>query len=365
MILLILCICLGIGCGILYYKAQKNVAVNEAVIEQNNQIVRENERLKQSNKELKDKSASLTLESKTLEGTLSSLKDNIKTQSDVLQSLRATNQQMQDDASDRAEQFYKDRIDQLNKELEQKRIKTNQEIEEKQSRCNQEIEEKQNQLNREIEEKQSKLRQELAQEREQAVAARTEELNKLAERIGEEQDKLDDLKAKQLAFIEAQQRAEEIEAQKDYYRMVIEDLDVDEIKLLRNIQKQFSRKEAIDKLIWESYYKSPYDLLMSHLFSSTAKICGIYKITNLENGKAYIGQSVDMRERMRQHVKTSLSSAPSTNKLYQQMKKYGPENFTFEVLEIVERAKLNERETYWIDFYKTKEFGMNGTKGGA
>jgi hypothetical protein len=47
------------------------------------------------------------------------------------------------------------------------------------------------------------------------------------------------------------------------------------------------------------------------------------------------------------------------------MKKYGPENFTFEILETVERAKLNERESYWIDFYKTKEFGMNGTKGNS
>lgn len=342
-LLIILCICLGIGCIVLYSKAQKNVTVNEAVKQQNNQIVRENEALRQSNKELKEKSASLTLESKTLEGTLSSLKDNIRTQSDVLQSLRATNQQMQNDATDRAKQFYKDKIDQLNKELEQKRIKTNQEIEEKQNQ----------------------LRQQLDKEREQAVAARLEELNKLEQQVEQEQDKLDNLKAKQLAFIEAQQRAEELEAQKDYYRMIISDEYLDDIRLLRQIQVQLHKRDAVDKVIYETYYRQAYDLLMSHLFSSTAKICGIYKITNLENGQAYIGQSVDMRERMRQHIKTSLSSAPSTNKLYQQMKKYGPENFTFEILETVERAKLNERESYWIDFYKTKEFGMNGTKGNS
>lgn len=353
-LLIILCICLGIGCIVLYYKAQKNVAVNEAVKQQNNQIVKENEALRQSNKELKEKSASLTLESKTLEGTLSSLKDNIRTQSDVLQSLRATNQQMQNDATDRAEQFYKDKIDQLNKELEQKRIKTNQEIEDRQTRFNQEIEEKQNQL-----------RQQLDKEREQAVAARLEELNKLEQQVEQEQDKLDNLKAKQLAFIEAQQRAEELKAQKDYYRMIISDEYLDDIRLLRQIQIQLHKRDAVDKVIYETYYRQAYDLLMSHLFTSTAKICGIYKITNLENGQAYIGQSVDMRERMRQHIKTSLSSAPSTNKLYQQMKKYGPENFTFEILETVERAKLNEREAYWIDFYKTKEFGMNGTKGNS
>ena len=104
---------------------------------------------------------------------------------------------------------------------------------------------------------------------------------------------------------------------------------------------------------------------MSHLFSSSEKICGIYKITCLENDKAYIGQSVDIKERLRQHIKTALSCAPSTNKLYQEMKKFQPSNFLFEVLEIVPRTQLNERETYWIDFYKTKNYGLNVSKGGS
>ena len=41
----------------------------------------------------------------------------------------------------------------------------------------------------------------------------------------------------------------------------------------------------------------------------------------------------------------------------------GVENFSFEVLE--ERSELNNRETYWIDFYNTTTFGYNMTKGGA
>jgi len=47
------------------------------------------------------------------------------------------------------------------------------------------------------------------------------------------------------------------------------------------------------------------------------------------------------------------------------MQKSGVHNFVFEVLEEVARDKLNERETYWIEFYKTKELGLNGTKGGV
>lgn len=342
-LLIILCICLGIGCIVLYSKAQKSVVINERVQKENNDLEQLNAQLQVDHEALKIKTNTLVAELQGLEGKSSSLQRSIKTEQEILSTLKATNQQMQADASDQAEQFYKDKIDQLNKELEQKRIRTNQEIEEKQNQ----------------------LRQQLDKEREQAVAARLEELNKLEQQVEQEQDKLDNLKAKQLAFIEAQQRAEELEAQKDYYRMIISDEYLDDIRLLRQIQVQLHKRDAVDKVIYETYYRQAYDLLMSHLFSSTAKICGIYKITNLENGQAYIGQSVDMRERMRQHIKTSLSSAPSTNKLYQQMKKYGPENFTFEILETVERAKLNERESYWIDFYKTKEFGMNGTKGNS
>ena len=47
------------------------------------------------------------------------------------------------------------------------------------------------------------------------------------------------------------------------------------------------------------------------------------------------------------------------------MQKDGLYNFTFEILEEVPRSDLNEREIYWIEFYKTKELGLNGTKGGA
>jgi hypothetical protein len=80
---------------------------------------------------------------------------------------------------------------------------------------------------------------------------------------------------------------------------MISDEDKRDIELLRSIQKQFTHKEAIDKLIWDGYYKSAYDALMPHLFEKTGKISGIYRITDLVSGQSYVGQSVDMRERFR------------------------------------------------------------------
>ena len=52
--------------------------------------------------------------------------------------------------------------------------------------------------------------------------------------------------------------------------------------------------------------------------------------------------------------------------LYQAMRKYGIENFSFEVIEECLPEELNEREIYWIDYYDSfnKEKGYNMTPGG-
>lgn len=189
--------------------------------------------------------------------------------------------------------------------------------------------------------------------------------DELRKQIDEEKKALKALEDKQAAFIQEQQRKAEMLEQQDYYRLNLSSADESDIQLLRDMQPHFAHKEAIDKIIWEVYYKPAYDILMAHLFNKNANVCGIYKITCLSNDKAYIGQSVDIKERFRSHIKTSLSYGNSTNKLYQEMKKYKPSNFLFEILEIVPRESLNERETYWINFYKTKEFGLNKTAGGS
>ena len=51
--------------------------------------------------------------------------------------------------------------------------------------------------------------------------------------------------------------------------------------------------------------------------------------------------------------------------LYKAMLKDGVENFTFEVIEECDRSQLNDRETYYIDFYRSQEHGYNMSKGGS
>lgn len=46
------------------------------------------------------------------------------------------------------------------------------------------------------------------------------------------------------------------------------------------------------------------------------------------------------------------------------MRKYGPKNFVYEVLEECSNDQLDEREMYWIKYYNTYHCGYNSTKGG-
>lgn len=191
-----------------------------------------------------------------------------------------------------------------------------------------------------------------------------QESQKIELDIDEQMNVLNTLKEKYAAYIEAKKREEEKAAAIEFYKLNLSKTDLEDIELLRSIQNKFSNKDAIDKIIWESYVKSAYDKLIINLFKlSKEKVCGIYKITNLKNDKAYIGQSLHIQERFRQHIKKGLSYAPSTNKLYQEMQNAGIENFSFEVLDKCPQSQLNERELYWIDFYKTKEYGLNTVKG--
>ena len=93
---------------------------------------------------------------------------------------------------------------------------------------------------------------------------------------------------------------------------------------------------------------------------------GIYKITNQVNGKVYIGQSVRIKQRWSQHKAEAKENRRNTL-LYNAMRKYGIENFTFEVIEECSQEQLNEREIYWISYYDSfnKEKGYNMTPGGS
>lgn len=96
---------------------------------------------------------------------------------------------------------------------------------------------------------------------------------------------------------------------------------------------------------------------------------GIYKIENKINQKVYVGQSINIEKRWVAHKNTATNkySICYDYPLYRAIRKYGLENFEFSILEECEIFKLNEREIYWINYFKSyqKDFGYNLTLGGS
>lgn len=304
-ILLILLVCYGISWNVRKY--QKIEKVNKEIEEKNCKIKNDNQVLcdkyEQNQKQLQN------------------LNLSIQNQNQILLSLKETEQALINDAKQKADLAYAEQAEKNQKQLES--------------------------------------------EYQLIFDEQMEKIAVLSKQINMSTQALQDLENKQLAYIKAQQRQEEINQSIDYYKLTISNNDKDDIELLRDVQKRLIKKESIDKIIYDVYYKPAYDILMSHLFKEHAKdkTSGIYKITDISSGLAYIGQSTQCQERIKTHIKNTISKDKGANKLYQHMQKVGLQNFTFEILELVPKEKLDERELYWINFYKTNTFGLNSTKG--
>lgn len=209
-------------------------------------------------------------------------------------------------------------------------------------------------LNKEFSTKEKELRE--------AYAAQEEELK---EQLKNLESIVEGFKQKQQTIINARLRQEELENKTEFYKMSLSIAQIKDIEFLRqDVQPRLSNKELLDKLIWEGYYKPEYDKLMSRLFGADKNNrCGIYKITNIVTQKSYIGQSVSLSTRLKDHIRAGLAYEPSSNRLYADMQLALPENFTFEILEEVPREQLDEREKYWIEFYGTQLYGLNTMRG--
>lgn len=182
---------------------------------------------------------------------------------------------------------------------------------------------------------------------------------KYSKEINEIKSELDFFKAARRAIIDDQKRQEEMETNRSFYMLQIGQYDKMDIEQLRLIEPKLHNKEVLNKLIWSTYYQTPYKDLIGRVFG-TQKVSGIYKITCVENNKTYIGKSVDIANRWSEHIKSSLEIGTiAKNQFYTLMKEKGAENFTFELLEKVDKDKLLERESYWIKFYETDSYGLN------
>ncbi len=91
---------------------------------------------------------------------------------------------------------------------------------------------------------------------------------------------------------------------------------------------------------------------------------GIYAITNLVNGKIYVGQAANVEKRWRDH-KCALTGGYHYNRhLMRAWNKYGADAFVFSVIELCPVDDLDEREMYFIALHRSQGLCYNMTSGG-
>lgn len=246
------------------------------------------------------------------------------------------------------------------------------------SECISRLEEKKSALNEHIESLKGqleKLSTSLDYERQMAAneikniqsdkARQLEEVEKDFEvKKGEYHSKLVNIRDTYLSVVDSLNNIAAPSEEKEKTRIQMPPNHINDINyLLDDVVPRISNKDIILKLIWQEYFQKPAKEMLNNIGAKDAP--GIYKITNLLNGKCYIGKSTKVASRITDHIKGAIGiSSISDQKIHQEMRKEGIWNFYFEVLCECPREQLSEKEKFFIEFYKSQTYGYNVKAGG-
>ena len=323
-------ICFLLGAGLLYLglrnKLKATIELDTQTKEENAKIIEESQRLLQSQNQLNEKISNLNNDYNSLIKEIDFLKDKKKILDDNYQQASLNAEMYCQKANELASEKFAQSAEQMAQRYQQAEDNYQQEY--------------------------LKAIEESTKEYTNLIIQKQEELNKISQELVE-------AKAKQNAIVEANKRAEEVKQKEQFYKLNLSEIDIEEIKKLRSIIPYLRSAEPINKVIWKVYYEKSYTDLIGRVIGQGIHT-GIYKITNIENQKCYIGQAVNIADRWKQHIKRGVGAeAPTRNKLYPAMYELGPEQFTFEILEECDKSLLDSREDYWQEFYQAKEFGYS------
>lgn len=323
-------ICFLLGAGLLYLglrnKLKATIKLDNQTREENAKIIEESQKLLQTQNQLNEKISNLNNDYNSLIKEIDFLKDKKKILDDNYQQASLNAEMYCQKANELASEKFAQSAEQMAQRYQQAEDNYQQEY--------------------------LKAIEESTKEYTNLIIQKQEELNKISQELVE-------AKAKQNAIVEANKRAEEVKQKEQFYKLNLSEIDIEEIKKLRSIIPYLRSAEPINKVIWKVYYEKSYTDLIGRVIGQGIHT-GIYKITNIENQKCYIGQAVNIADRWKQHIKRGVGAeVPTRNKLYPAMYELGPENFTFEILEECDKSLLDSREDYWQEFYQAKEFGYS------
>jgi len=224
-----------------------------------------------------------------------------------------------------------------------------------------EAEQKKNQLEKDFEIKQKEILDNITN-LDGIYNERKELLEKEYKYILEE---LEDYRSRRAAINEAIRREEELQNELDFHRIILSNNNKEDIGYLLSIEDKINNKALLRKLIWSEYLQKPFNKMINNLFGSSIPKNVIYCIENIENHKKYIGKtSALVSKRWTEHIKTSLNIGTAKRSYIHDNLFNNWDNFTFSIIEIVDKEELSEKEKYYIKFFETDKYGYNMNSGG-
>ena len=318
--------------GILFFLIKKHrIILNKEKIKLNKKFQKEEERLIKENEELE---AKLAARAKGIQDNYAEKEKWLKWDLDKLKNDKETLDRHICELKD----FGQRQVDEKIKDYEQLRL---------------------TQINHSLELEEKRKQELLQRQLDDFIASAAETKKSVNDEIEELKLLLEDYKSKRDLINQAIVHEKEIHEQQDFYRIVLNESDKEDIQLLNTIEMRLHSREALYKLIYDVFYKKPLNDMINRVLQGK-EFCGIYRITNLKTNEAYIGKSTNIKTRWQNHCKTAIGlDGMARTKIHSAMKEYGIDNFSFEVLEKCTKENYSEREKYWINFYETNVYGYN------
>lgn len=201
-----------------------------------------------------------------------------------------------------------------------------------------------------------KLAEKLAAE-EETMRGETENFKKWVEVL---QQQTNEWREKYAAAVRNYEELYKMENQENIHRIKFDVAEQLELEELAKAIAKLRNPMPFHKAVYEIYIAAKINELVLRVVGR-GRVTGIYKITHVKTGMCYVGQSVDIGNRWKQHARRGTGAVEMTqNRLYPAMMELGIENFIWEVVETTDdRTKLGEMENYWQEFYKAKDFGYS------
>ena len=257
-------------------------------------------------------------------------------------------------AMDVYQDMVNNKIASVDTEIEEQRQK-------RQAELDAQFEERQNNLNLRMHQLTTQAQERVNKADEEA----REQIEELEKRKLEALQDTNDQISKLESILEVLRKYDLQQQEKLFYTIQLPDEFKEDIEfLLTTVAAKVQHPDIISKLVWAEYVKPNLEETFKRVEVNAKP--GIYKLTNIEDGKAYIGKSTNVKTRIADHFKSAIGITNIADQaVHHAIRKQGFWNWSIEIIQYCEKEKLAELEKYYINFFKTQEFGYNKNAGGG